>query len=187
MTTNSWANRKENTTYRHPLYVFTSFFFWLRISNLWANFHWISSEVPSVETYRFIIVNLIISLSLADDPHTCFCRRLIQVARAAMMDLVGIHGWSSLIIGMLESVKKWILIIPFMADGGLQDNPSARTLIWWSNGSINSTLIPACEDIELNQAWTARNLCCKNGALSDIQGAIRGKWNATRMFKPLLI
>lgn len=71
------------------------------ILNFWAHFHWTSSEVPSVETQWFITVNLIISLSLADDPHTCFCRRLIQVAQAAMMDLVGIHGWSSLIIGML--------------------------------------------------------------------------------------
>lgn len=67
-----------------------------------------------------------------------------------------------------------------MADGRLQDNPSARTLIWWSNGSINSTLIPACEDIELNQACTTKNLCCKPRALSDTQGAIRGKWKATR-------
>lgn len=38
-----------------------------------------------------------------------------------------------------------------MADGRLQANPSAGTLIWWSNGSINSTLILTCEDIELNQ------------------------------------
>lgn len=71
------------------------------ILNFWTHFHWTCSEVLSVETQRFIAVNLIISLSLADDPHTCFCRRLIQVAWAAMMDLVGIHGWSSLIIGML--------------------------------------------------------------------------------------
>ena len=55
-----------------------------------------------------------------------------------------------------------------MADGRLQANPSARTLIWWSNGSINSTLILACEDIELNQTQAMRNLCCKIGALPDV-------------------
>lgn len=50
-----------------------------------------------------------------------------------------------------------------MADGRLQDNPSAWTLIWWSNGSINSTLILACEDVELNQGWTARTWAVKPG------------------------
>ena len=62
-----------------------------------------------------------------------------------------------------------------MADGRLQANPSARTLIWWSNGSINSTLILAREDIELNQTQTTRNLCRKIGALPDIRGVIREK------------
>lgn len=74
-----------------------------------------------------------------------------------------------------------------MADGRLQANPSARTLIWWSNGSINSTLILACEDIELNQTQAMRNLCRKIGALPDIQGVIREKWKATRFVKPVLI
>lgn len=62
-----------------------------------------------------------------------------------------------------------------MADGRLQANPSARTLIWWSNGSINSTLILACEDIELNQTEAKRNLCHKTGAFPDIRGVIREK------------
>lgn len=62
-----------------------------------------------------------------------------------------------------------------MADGRLQANPSARTLIWWSNGSINSTLILACEDIELNQTQAMRNLRCKIGAQPDTRGAIREK------------
>ena len=74
-----------------------------------------------------------------------------------------------------------------MADGGLPANPSAGTLIWWSNGSINSTLIPACEDIELNQTQAMRNLCCEIGALPDTGGVIREKWKATGFVKPLLI
>ena len=49
-----------------------------------------------------------------------------------------------------------------MADRRLQANPSEGTFIWWSNGSINSTFILPCEDIELNQTL-AMNLCCKNG------------------------
>lgn len=74
-----------------------------------------------------------------------------------------------------------------MADGRLQANPSVRTLIWWSNGSINSTLILACEDIELNQAQAKRILCYEIGVLPDIQGVIRKKWKATRFVKPVLI
>lgn len=62
-----------------------------------------------------------------------------------------------------------------MADGRLQANPSAGTLIWWSNGSINSTLILTCEDIELNQTQAMRILCHKIGALHDVQGVIREK------------
>lgn len=68
-----------------------------------------------------------------------------------------------------------------MADGRLQDNPSARTLIWWSNGSINSTLILACEDVELNQDWTARICAVKPGPCQTSRGAIREKWKATTM------
>lgn len=62
-----------------------------------------------------------------------------------------------------------------MADGRLQANPSAGTLIWWSNGSINSTLILACEDIELNQTQATRTLCHKTGASHDVGGVIREK------------
>lgn len=97
------------------------------------------------------VFNLIVSSFLVCDPPACSSLWLIHRAPWAMMDKLGLHGWSSLIIGMLQSVKQWILIIPFMSDTGPWAYPSAETLIWWSNGSINSTLIPSCEDIELNQ------------------------------------
>lgn len=59
-----------------------------------------------------------------------------------------------------------------MADGRLQDNPSAQTLIWWSNGSINSTLILACEDVELNPGWTARTCAVKPGPCQTPMGQL---------------
>lgn len=74
-----------------------------------------------------------------------------------------------------------------MADGRLQANPSAGTLIWWSNGSINSTLILACEDIELNQTQAMRTPCHKAGGSHDVERVIREKWKATGVVEQVLI
>ena len=71
------------------------------ILNIWGDVLWTPPGVLSVDPWHFIVVNLIISSSLVHDPRTCFCLWLILPAAAAMMDLVKLHRWSSLIIGML--------------------------------------------------------------------------------------